>query len=105
MKYKSKDVTAATNPPMPPTHYINTPGAVREQSGAPARARPVAPATPVSGFGESGIRSRQNSSLDFRLPTTVTTSEIRDNSFTYGGGRSAGNRSLADNISRKINQP
>jgi hypothetical protein len=105
MKHKSRDVTAAINPRvMPPTHYINTPGSVREQSGTPARARPVTPPTPASGFGESGIRSRQSPSSAFKLPEKVTQSDIRDNSFKYGGGRSAGNRSLADNANRRNNQ-
>jgi hypothetical protein len=106
MKSKSRDETATTNPrPMPPTHYINTPGSVREQSGTPARARSVTPPKPVSGFGVSGIHSRQSLSPAFKLPEKVTQSDIRDNSFRYGGDRSAGNRSLVDNVSRKINQP
>jgi hypothetical protein len=105
MKHKSRDVTTTTNPRhMPPTHCINTPGSVREESGTPARARSVTPPAPVSGFAESGIRSRQSPSPAFKLPEKVTQSDIRDNSFKYGGGRSAGNRSLVDNVSRKINQ-
>jgi hypothetical protein len=88
---------------MPPTHYINGPGEVREASGTPARARPVTPPTPVSGFGETGIRSRPTPPPSFRLPPQVTPSEIRDASFKYGGGRSAGNRSIQAN--RKKYQP
>jgi hypothetical protein len=106
MKHKSRDVTATTNPRhMPPTHYINTPGSVRERSGTPARARPVTPPKPVSGFDESGIRSRQSTSSAFKLPERVTPAQIKDQSFKFGGGRSAGNRPLADNVSRKVNQP
>jgi len=102
MKYKSKDVTASSNPKhLRATHSINTPRAVREQDPTPARRAPIAAPTPVSGFGETGIRSRQSASPAFKLPEKVTQSDIRDNSFKYGGGRSAGNRSLADNI-RKI---
>jgi hypothetical protein len=41
----------------------------------------------------------------FTLPDKVTQKEIRDNSFHYGGGRSAGNRSLSDNRKRQDKQP
>jgi hypothetical protein len=41
----------------------------------------------------------------FELPDKVTQREIRDNSFHYGGGRSAGNRSLIDNRKRQDKQP
>jgi hypothetical protein len=41
----------------------------------------------------------------FTLPDKVTQKEIRDNSFHYGGGRSAGNRSLSDNRKRQEKQP
>jgi hypothetical protein len=41
----------------------------------------------------------------FKLPEKVTQKEIRDQSFKYGGGRSAGNRSLADNRKRQEKQP
>ena len=41
----------------------------------------------------------------FKMPDKVSQSEIRDNSFKYGGGRSAGNRSLADNVMRKALEP
>jgi hypothetical protein len=106
MKYKSRDVTAATNPKgMPPTHNINTRGAVREQSPTPARRPAIAAPTPVSGFGETGIRSRPSPSPASNLPETVSARQIQQESFRYGGGRSAGNRSLVDNINRKINQP
>jgi len=109
MKHRSKDVTARTNPgPLPPTHYINTPGAVREppshgvsKSGMP----PVASPKPVSGFGESGIRSRESTPPNFKLPETVSQRQIQQESFQYGGGRSAGNRSLSANMTRKVNEP
>ena len=41
----------------------------------------------------------------FTLPEKVTQKEIRDGSFKYGGGRSAGNRSLADNRKVQEKQP
>jgi hypothetical protein len=105
MKHKSRDVTAATNPRhMPPTHNINTPGAVREQSPTPARRAPITPPTPVSGFGETGIRSRETAPPSFNLPKTVSARQIQQDSFRYGGGRSAGNRSLASNFNRKIQE-
>lgn len=40
----------------------------------------------------------------FKLPEKVSQSEIRDQSFRYGGGRSAGNRSIAENIGRKVDE-
>lgn len=40
----------------------------------------------------------------FKLPEKVSQSEIKDGSFKYGGGRSAGNRSLAENIANKIGE-
>src|ERR1700722_3176502 len=92
MKQKSRDVTAATNPRhMPPTHNINTPGAVREQSPTPARrSERIQPAIPVSGFGETGVRSREGSRPNSKLPTTVSAQQIQQDSFRYGGGRSGG---------------
>jgi hypothetical protein len=109
MKQRSKDVTAATNPgPLPPTYYINTRGAVREppshgasKSGMP----PVASPKPVSGFGETGIRSRETPRPTSNLPETVSARQIQHESFRYGGGRSAGTRSLAANMTRKVNKP
>jgi hypothetical protein len=41
----------------------------------------------------------------FTLPEKVTQAEIRDGSFKYGGGRSAGNRSMADNLKNKAQEP
>lgn len=40
----------------------------------------------------------------FKLPDKVSQKDIYDNSFKYGGGRSAGNRSLADNMARKMTE-
>ena len=40
----------------------------------------------------------------FKLPEKVTQKEIRDGSFRYGGGRSAGNRSMADNLKDKAQE-
>jgi hypothetical protein len=80
---------------MPPTH----------QDPTPARARPVTPPKAVSGFGETGIRSRPTPAPTFKLPEKVTQAQIKDQSFKYGGGRSSGNRSLADNFKRRFFQP
>lgn len=41
----------------------------------------------------------------FAMPTKVSQGDIRDQSFKYGGGRSAGNRSIADNMARKVLEP
>ena len=41
----------------------------------------------------------------FKMPDKVSQSEILDNSFKYGGSRSSGNRSLADNMARKALEP
>lgn len=38
------------------------------------------------------------------LPEKVSQSSIRDQSFRYGGGRSAGNRSIAENMERKVTE-
>lgn len=40
----------------------------------------------------------------FKLPEKVSQKEIHDQSFKYGGGRSSGNRSLADNAQRKVDE-
>lgn len=40
----------------------------------------------------------------FQLPEKVSQQSIKDGSFKYGGGRSAGNRSLADNAQRKVEE-
>jgi len=94
MKHKSTDVTAATNPRhMPPTHNINMPGAVREQSPTPARRPPITPPTAVSGLGETGIRSRESPRPSSNLPETVSAKQIQQDSFRYGGGRSGGHLS------------
>lgn len=47
-------------------------------------------------------RSGQNT---FKLPDKISAAEVRDQSFRYGGGRSAGNRSLADNAVKKVFEP
>ncbi len=85
MKHRSKDVTANTNPRhMPPTHYINTPGAVREQSPTPARRAPITPPTPVSGFGETGMHSRECNHFAARhssLPGTISAKQVYQKRF------------------------
>lgn len=74
--------------------------------------KPIEPPTMVSGNASTSLpdgsdvankdRSKDNK---FKLPDKVTTQEIRDGSFRYGGGRSAGNRSLADNMLKKVIEP
>jgi hypothetical protein len=96
---------AATNPKgMPPTHNINTRGAVREQSPTPSRQPPITPPKPVSGFGETGIRSRPSPSPTSNLPERVSARQIQQESFKYGGGRSAGNRSIEANQDKQRKQ-
>jgi hypothetical protein len=40
----------------------------------------------------------------FKLPEKVSQKDIKEQSFRYGGGRSAGNRSMAENDARKIDE-
>jgi hypothetical protein len=66
------------------------------------------PPTPVSGFGEQGINSREAPSSArpaFTLPNKVSAQQIQQESFRYGGGRSAGNRSLETNQNMQKRQP
>jgi hypothetical protein len=108
MKLRSttRDVTAASNPKyFPSTHNTNIRGAVVEQPGTPARAaKLVTPPKMVSGLGGQPIKSRPAPTPVSSLPETVSAADIKAQSFRYGGGRSAGNRSLASNFSRKINE-
>ncbi len=97
MKHKSADVTLASNPrELPPTHNIDIPGAVREQSPTPARQPPVAPAKVVSGESGAGINSAEGPSRAFALPSSVSAKQVRQDSFRYGGGRSAGRLSTKE---------
>jgi hypothetical protein len=56
---------------------------------------------------DSGSKDLANKDHDakFTMPDKVTQSQIRDQSFKYGGGRSAGNRSLKANQDLKAKQP
>jgi hypothetical protein len=114
MKHKANDVTWKSNPRyMPATHNTNVPGAVSEMPGTSARpanlTKRVSEFTgnkltkQVSGFGQ-GIRSAPSPSPVSSLPESVSARDIKAQSFRYGGGRSAGNRSLASNFSRKVNE-
>ena len=88
-----------------------------KQSSPPAptglrKAKPVEPAVPASGFAGtnvpkgSGPKTVEDRPKEpFKLPEKVSQEEIKDQSFRYGGGRSAGNRSLKDNRKRQENQP
>lgn len=71
----------------------------------------IEPPKPVSGF--SGYRSPtpddvankdRSKDISFKLPEKVTQDEIKENSFKYGGGRSAGNRSILENAARKVDE-
>jgi hypothetical protein len=107
----TRDVTKATNPYLPPTYTTGMPGAMGERNRdvAPVKAGPKLPdvttPTMVSGFSKdiSSRESNHNTNRSFELPEKVSARQIQQDSFRYGGGRSAGNRSLAAN--RKINQP
>ncbi len=95
MKHKSADVTLASNPrELPPTHNINFRGAVREQNPTPARQPPIEPAKVVSGESGAGIRSAEGPSRTFTLPVNVSAKQIQQDSYRYGGGRSAGRLSV-----------
>lgn len=81
----------------------------------------IEPPTPASGFagtnlgGGSGpktVTERKPGDFklpgqkdEFKLPEKVSQQEIKDQSFRYGGGRSAGNRSLEENRKRQEKQP
>jgi hypothetical protein len=102
----ARDVTMASNPRhIPPTHNINGRREVPEQSPTPARQPRSQSPTPVSGFDQIGILSRPSPAPQNNLPDRVSARQIKADSFRYGGGRSAGDRSLQANINRKINQP
>lgn len=105
MKHISADVTAASNPrEMPPTHYINFRGSIPEQSPTPARQPPIEPAKIVSGQSTGSIKSAEGPARSFVLPEQMSYDEIREASCRFGGGRSAGNRSLANNQLRQKTQ-
>jgi hypothetical protein len=55
---------------------------------------------------DSGKKDLANKDRDasFKLPEKVSAADIKAQSFKYGGGRSAGNRSLADNELRKVQE-
>jgi hypothetical protein len=48
--------------------------------------------------------ANKDHNASFKLPEKVSQQSIKDQSFKYGGGRSAGNRSLADNIKRELSE-
>jgi hypothetical protein len=84
------------NKPVPPTAEglkklpdIKAPTAVAGVSNTRASAPDAANAD----------KSGQN---NFKLPEKVTQQEIKDGSFKYGGGRSAGNRSLNDAMQKVV---
>jgi hypothetical protein len=56
---------------------------------------------------DQGKKDLANKDRDasFKLPEKVTPAQIRDQSFKYGGGRSAGNRSMKANKDLKEKQP
>lgn len=72
------------------------------------------PAQIVSGFSYPAVKGKSERDYDemrreankgFELPETQTAAETKDQSYRYGGGRSAGNRSIAANKAKKENQP
>jgi hypothetical protein len=62
------------------------------------------PATSVTRKDVANADYRDNGA-EFKLPEKVTQAQIRDQSFKYGGGRSAGNRSLEANQKLQRKQP
>jgi hypothetical protein len=90
-----------------------TPGVERKTPVEPAQLATNAPfnkkysgpnnsADPDSGKKDLANKDRNSS---FSLPDKVTPAQIRDQSFKYGGGRSAGNRSMKVNKDLKEKQP
>lgn len=87
-----------SNTPVPPTHTV------------PKKMPGIEPATVVGGANAKTL-SQAGSDLTnkdrtgdnkFTLPEKVTQQEIRDGSFKYGGGRSAGNRPLPDAVLKNV---
>lgn len=70
----------------------------------------VEPATVVAGASNTKAAAPDAANRDrsgdntFKLPEKVSQAEIRDNSFKYGGGRSAGNRPLTDAVHKNIEE-
>jgi hypothetical protein len=90
MKHKStRDVTKATNPPLPPTYSTGMLGAMGERNRnvpavPPGRKPPdITPPTMVSGFSK-GIRSRESNlenSRSFSLPSSINPMETYNERF------------------------
>lgn len=60
-------------------------------------------AKPNSEPGKEDLANKDRNA-SFKLPEKVSAKDIRDQSFKYGGGRSAGNRSIQANKDRKENE-
>lgn len=70
----------------------------------------IRPATVVSGASNTKASAPDAANADktgqnkFTLPDKVTQQEIKDGSFKYGGGRSAGNRPLTDAVHKNVEE-
>ena len=88
------------NTPVPPTHT----GLKKMPSIEPAKVVAGASAKTVPTPPDAANRDRSKDNK-FTLPDTVSQKEVYDNSFKYGGGRSAGNRSADENRKLKDIEP
>jgi hypothetical protein len=94
MKHKSVDVTTPTHPRydgqnLPPRGAVS-PGTIPPNSTVPRPLPPIEPAKIVSGASGAGIRSAEGPTRTFELPANVSAKQVQQDSFRYGGGRSAG---------------
>lgn len=74
------------------TKDVTTPNTPMPVSGEePLRKAPkIEPPKAASGFAFPGGKGKNDAKSDFKLPESVSPSEVRDQSFRYGGGRTAG---------------
>ena len=72
------------------------------QLATTASYQPAYRADPAAGKADPANKDRNAS---FKLPETVSQKDTYDNSFKYGGGRSAGNRSQIDTMAKKALEP
>jgi hypothetical protein len=96
-----------TIPPAAAPGVVKMPKIEGPQNAVEASASPKYSA----GFGTPNNKEPRKEDLankdrnaTFKLPEKVSAKDIHDQSFKYGGGRSAGNRSIQANKDRKENE-
>lgn len=95
------------NMPVPPTHegLKKLPKIEPMELATNASSSPkYQPDGTTSAARKDVANSDKTSDNKFKLPDKVSQADIKANSFKYGGGRSAGNRSIADNMLRKVDE-